>query len=294
MSDDQSTSPSIDSLWDFSDPAASEAKFRELAVSSDAERDPAYHAEIMTQVARAQGLQRDFDGAHTTLDAIEAELSDDTPLLRVRYLLERGRVFNSSGRSEQAVPPFLGAWECAVANRLDYYAVDTAHMLAIAAPPEAQLEWAFRGIEFAEQSADARARGWLGPLYNNLGWTLHDAERYDEALEVFSKALAWREEQGSEPEIHIAKWAIARTLRSLGRYDEALYIQHKLRARLEETGQEDGYVDEELGECLLALGRLDDARPHFANAYRLLSQDPWLKESEPKRIQRLQELGTAR
>ena len=50
-------------------------------------------------------------------------------------------------------------------------------------------------------------------------------------------------------------------------------------------------MDEELGECLLGLGRAADARPHFTLAYARLSQDPWLAEREPERLARLQRLG---
>ena len=55
--------------------------------------------------------------------------------------------------------------------------------------------------------------------------------------------------------------------------------------------REDGYGSEEIGECLLALGREDDARPWFARAAELLSGDAFLAEHEPDRIERLRRLG---
>ena len=48
---------------------------------------------------------------------------------------------------------------------------------------------------------------------------------------------------------------------------------------------------EEIGECLLTLKREDEARPYFAKAYEVLSQDELLVEQEPDRIARLKELG---
>jgi tetratricopeptide (TPR) repeat protein len=75
----------------------------------------------------------------------------------------------------------------------------------------------------------------------------------------------------------------------LKRPAEALSIQREL---LSET-KDDGYIYEELGECLLALGKPEEAQPHFADAYRLLAEDPWLSRDEPGRLQRLQELGAA-
>ena len=84
---------------------------------------------------------------------------------------------------------------------------------------------------------------------------------------------------------------MARTLRSLDRVEDALAIQEELHRELAEAKEEDGYVCEELGECLLRLGRGEEARPHLAKAYELLSRDPWLSENEPERIARLKELG---
>ena len=46
-----------------------------------------------------------------------------------------------------------------------------------------------------------------------------------------------------------------------------------------------------MAECLLALGRGDEARTHFARAYAELSKDQWLAESEPARLGRLAQLG---
>jgi hypothetical protein len=46
-----------------------------------------------------------------------------------------------------------------------------------------------------------------------------------------------------------------------------------------------------MGECLLALGRADEARPHFARAYELLSQDEWFPADEKQRLARMKELG---
>jgi len=80
-------------------------------------------------------------------------------------------------------------------------------------------------------------------------------------------------------------------LRSLGRVEEALTLQQELLREFEALGEQDGYVYEELAECLAALGRDDEARPYFARAYEALSRDPWLADSEPARLERLRTLG---
>ena len=53
----------------------------------------------------------------------------------------------------------------------------------------------------------------------------------------------------------------------------------------------DGYVTEEIAECLLTLGRNDEARPVFARAYAELSADDELQSREPERLERLRVLG---
>jgi hypothetical protein len=68
-------------------------------------------------------------------------------------------------------------------------------------------------------------------------------------------------------------------------------MQQQLLAELAAEGASDGYVDEEMAECLLLLGRADESKLHFAAAYRALSQDEWLKRDEPDRLARLRRLG---
>jgi tetratricopeptide (TPR) repeat protein len=253
--------PDFDSLWDYRKPAETEAAFREL-------------------LARAQGE------ACTAL-----QLGSLPPRVRVRHLLERGRVFNSARQPEQARPLFLEAWEAARAAEEDDYAVDAAHMMGIVEPPAEQLAWGLKALAAAEARAQPRARDWLGSLYNNLGWTYHDLGDWEQALDLFRRGQAWREAKGEARETRIARWAVARCLRSLGRLDEALAIQRELEQENARLGEKDGYVHEELGELLLALDRTDEARPQLVRAHELFSQDPWLSEREPERLARLRRLS---
>jgi tetratricopeptide (TPR) repeat protein len=247
----------------------------------------------LTQIARTEGLQRKFDDAHQTLDRALALLSADLQRAQVRYLLERGRVFNSSRHPEQARPLFLDAWELALAAREDFHAIDAAHMLGIVEPPGEQLAWDRKALALTGRTSDARAKKWLGSLYNNIGWAYHDAGDYTQALEMFQKALSVREEEGKVSEIRAARWCIARAQRSLGQIDTALAAQRELLQEFEQSGETSGYVHEELGECLLALGQSSDAQGYFALAYAELSKNPWLAENEPARLHRLKALGKA-
>lgn len=281
-------SKDFDSLWNYDDPARTEKKFRELLPKM---KEPGPRAELLTQIARALGLQGKFEEAHAVLDEA-APLAAGSPTAQVRLLLERGRAWNSSGQPETARPLFQSAWEQARAAGLDFYAIDAAHMLAIIAPPEGQIEWNQTALALATASTDRRARSWMGSLYNNLGWAYHERGAYEDALDMFERALAYRMAQDNPAALRIARWCIGRALRSLGRYEEALEVQQNLTAEFAEAGAaEDGYVCEEMGENLLALGRGVEAREHFARAYELLSRDGWMAQHETARLNRLRDLG---
>ena len=283
--------PHFDALWDYHNPAKTEQLFLEVLPVAQNDGDDDYLAQLLTQIARAQGLQRKFDAAHQTLDEAMALLSDNTPIAQVRYLLERGRVYNMSQKVDEARPLFKEAWDVAQQHGEDYYAVDAAHMLGICETGDESLLWNERAMEVAEASDHPRAKGWLGSLYNNTGWTYHDMGNYERALTLFEKGLIWRQERQDIIGTQIAKWTVARTLRSMGRVDEALEKQRVLHEENKAMDRPDPYVSEEIGECLLALGQATEAQPHFARAYEALSQDEWLKDKDPERIERLKHLA---
>jgi tetratricopeptide (TPR) repeat protein len=283
--------PDFDALWDYEHPAQTEAAFRALLPQAQASGNLSYTLELLTQVARTQGLQREFAAAHQTLDQVQTLLTTELSRAKVRYLLERGRVLNSSGHPEEARLLFEVAWEQGLACHEDVHAIDAAHMVAIVALPEEKLEWNRKGLALVEHTTDAQAQTWGGSLYNNVGWAYHAQAQYHQALEAFQRALAWRQIQGDPREILIAEWCIARALRSLGQAEEALRMQQALQEEWKSLGGSAGYVEEELGECLLTLERPEEARPYFAQAHVKLSQDPWLVATEPARLERLKGLG---
>lgn len=282
-------SPDFDAWWNFGDPAGTEARFRARLGELEPGHDRDYRLQLLTQVARTQGLQGAFEAAQETLAAVTADNQPPSPVVTVRHALERGRVYNSSGDRARAVPQFRAAYEAAQEAGLDHLAVDAAHMLAIALPGDhEQLQWNHEAMRLAESSPDPRARKWLGSLLNNLAWTHHGAGRFEAALELFEKAQAFREEQGAAEPIRIARWSVARCLRSLGRTQEALAIQEALHAAGLASGDEDGYVHEELAELYLETRGVLAARPHFARAHALLAGDTSV---EPARRERLRLLG---
>ncbi len=282
-------SAEVDALWNFSDPAASERRFR-----TELERWPAGEPQALiltTQIARTQSLSRQFDAAHATLDAIAAALVSAPSHVRVRYLLERGRTFNSAGAPQAAAPLFAQALELAQCGEDEFYAVDAAHMLGIAAPPATRLEWNRKALALAETATDARARNWRAPLHNNIGWTLHERGAYADALAHFEQALREREAQGKPNEIRIARWAVARTYRSLDRRAEAQALQLALAREHAAAGTADGYVFEELAELAAAAGEANAARDWAIKARESLGADPSFRSREPRRLARLDELA---
>ena len=278
----------FDKLWDYQDPAGTEAKFRELLPRAEA-GDPAYLAELLTQIARTQGLQTKFDEGHRTLDRAEAMLSDEMKLPRVRYLLERGRVFNSCGQPDNAMPYFEQAWKLGEEAKLPRYAVDAVHMIAIAKKnPKEQVEWNLRGIAMVD--ADPSQRGWLYAFYNNLGEAYARLGEYEKGLDAFRAMAKLDTDKGNEPELYTLKDQ-SRMLRALGRSAEAAAVLQPALNRLAREQKNDGWISEEHGEILLAQGKPDAARPHFAAAYGLLSNDPWVVRNEPAKLERLRRLS---
>lgn len=281
--------PDFDADWDYSDPVGTEERFRSL-LEEHTDAPAAWRLELKTQIARAQGLQADFEAAHDVLDNVEARLGDRA-VTRVRYLLERGRVFNSAGAPEKARPLFEQAWELARQAGDDQLAVDAAHMVALAVEEtDEELAWNEKALELAENSRNAQARKWLGSLYNNIGWTYHGQERFEEALETFRKGLEWRREYAAEDRrgLRVARWTVGVGLRSLGRNEAALATQRAIAADFED---EDPYNQEELGWCLTALDREEEAREHFQRAYEGLKDDAWVKENQPEKIEKLKAMA---
>ena len=86
----------LEALWDFDDPAGSEKRFRALVERAKATGDPIL-AEALTQLARAQGLQRRFADADRSLDEAEAALRPDDG----RWCV--ARCLRSLGRTEEAL-----------------------------------------------------------------------------------------------------------------------------------------------------------------------------------------------
>jgi tetratricopeptide (TPR) repeat protein len=278
-------SMNIDDYWEYSDPAASEVRFRAALAGAD----PDTRLELQTQIARTFSLRRQFADAHSLLDEIEPRLASAGAAPQVRYLLERGRTYNSGGDPARSRGLFERAWERARTAGLIGLAVDAAHMLAIVTPPDEAARWTRDGLELARASNDAKARALLPALLNNHAWNLHDTGRYEDALAVFREAETEWHLTGRQPQGRIATWSVARCLRSLQRHEEALSLQHELEREWQKAGGADGYVFEEIAENLHALGQGPDAARYYRRAADELAKDPSFARDQPERWQRLLE-----
>jgi tetratricopeptide (TPR) repeat protein len=235
-------------LWDFDDPAGSEARFRALA---DEATGPDAGV-LMTQVARALGLQGRYDEALAVLDGVP----DDDDEVAVRVELEHGRVLRSSNDPVVARAWFDSAFVRADAAGLDELAVDALHMVALTQSGEEQLATTRSALDRARASAAPGAQAWSASLLHNLGMARADAGDWDGALAAFEEALDERRRRTDADATHVARWAVAWALRNLGRRDEALEEQRALKAELDAAGKDDRYVDQELA---LLTGEPDDS-----------------------------------
>ena len=193
----------LDHLWDFDNPELSEQGFREAM--ADEKYDADERAELATQLGRAIGLQGRFEEADALLDAIDGE---DEPTIGIRILLERGRILNSSGHPQMAVPLFEQAAELGDHLGEEFLAVDALHMLAIADADHAEL-WTRSALEYASTAHDPNTRRWMIALHSNLGWILHGSGRLTEALVEFQLAEQWAERVGTPAQQQYAREAIA-------------------------------------------------------------------------------------
>src|SRR4030095_9901757 len=182
----------FDKLWNYSKPEETEKKFMEFLPAAEKQKDKSYLIELLTQIARTQGLQRRFDDAHKTLDRAMKMIKPQHIRPRIRYMLERGRAYNSSNVFDKAREIFLAAYQQAVKYKEGNYAVDAAHMMGIMEKGEESLKWNEIAVKLAEASKDEHARGWLGSLYNNIGWTYFSMKKYDKALELFEKYVEFQ------------------------------------------------------------------------------------------------------
>jgi tetratricopeptide (TPR) repeat protein len=276
-------------LWDFDDLDGSEARLREQLAheTSDLGR-----AEVLTQLARVEGLRGSFEEGDALLDEA-ARLASGAASVDARVDLERGRLRRSSGEPEAARPLFESAYACALDTEQYFLAADAAHMVAlVAGGRDGVVAWTNRGLEIA--TAHDGASYWAASLLNNLGWEHYDAGELDSALDAFERALAARER---DPEntgaIEIALYSVGKTLRALGRSAEAVPLLERALASAYARDHEDGWLHEELAEEYAALGRETEASAQARLAIPMLERDDPSIAEDAERSARLTAISSS-
>ena len=281
--------PNFIKLWNYGKPIETERKFREILPLAETANDPSYLAQLLTQIARTQSLQGKFDEAHAILDRVENMLTPDLKLARVRYLLERGRTFNSSNHQDQAIPLFEEANSIAFSiNEMDL-AVDAIHMIAIAkADPLDQVEWNLKGIEMAKNYPSASA--WLHGLYNNIGESYLLLKDYGNARQYFQSLAELQRQRDGAADILTVK-DIVKATRLSGNPREAIMIIEPVLKKLLDSNDDNGWIREEMAESIFADGEIEKAKPHFLKAFELLSTDDYCIRYEAEKLKHLKAMA---
>jgi tetratricopeptide (TPR) repeat protein len=159
-------------------------------------------AELLTQQARALGLQERFGTGRALLESI-GQAADAA--VRTRVKLEPGRLLNSAGNAAEAVIEFGTA--LARSGGLLFLEIDGLHMLAIADRARSR-ERAAEAIDRVLGAPEDRTRRWLVSLYNNLGRSYSEAGDLDQALAAFLRAQERAERLGAEQQRAWAREAV--------------------------------------------------------------------------------------
>ena len=162
---------------------------------------------MLTQQARALGLQGRFDAGRALLESLGQDAEPVDAAVRTRIRLEAGRLLNSAGNADEAVIEFEEAAALAGSDGLLFLQIDALHMLAIADKARSR-EWAAEAIDRALAAPDDRTRRWLVSLYNNLGCWYSEAGDLDQAMAAFAQAQQWADRVGTEQQRMWAREAV--------------------------------------------------------------------------------------
>jgi tetratricopeptide (TPR) repeat protein len=153
--------------------------------------------------------------------------------------------------------------------------------------PAKQIEWNLAAIKMAEEK---QQHAWLFALYNNIGESYLLLQQYAEAYEMFTKLAALQTARMGSADMYTVKDQ-AKAIRLLGDAAQSLELMQPFLDRLLAESKDDGYIRQEIAEALFALDKHHDAKPHFAKAYELLSQDHYVIQYEAANLERMKALS---
>jgi tetratricopeptide (TPR) repeat protein len=275
--------------------------FDDAAISAHLEDNYSNMSEALAMVARCHLIRGEKEAGRSWLERARGVAREDEPLGWSRYLGVRGRFEWKDEKLDEAKKTFVAMYDYCVEKKLFDRAVDAAHMVAIVAPKEEQETWALKGIKAAEAGG---FDGWLGPLWNNLGWSYEEQGEYPKMLEALRKAREYHYKGAQELPKLIADWAVAKAYRLNNKLTEARELQTKTlewAKKLSAEKPEDAERAEWIGSCKWELGELDAAEGKKESALKLLKEareillkskiEEWGKELLEKLDARIKELG---
>ena len=233
--------------------------FEEIAEETEAAGDNSAFVEAASMRARSHLIVEKKDEGREWLVRAAARAVESDPAGWSRYLGVRGRFEWRDGDNETATNTFREMFDYCGEKELWERAVDAAHMIAITGDQKQKFDWSLKGIEMAEKGG---MDGWLGPLWNNLGWNYYDDERYDEAHDALVNAREYHYKGENELPKLIADYSVAHIMMKQGNLDEAKSEMLKVldwATRLDANGASDavewmGFARWDLGEMAIELG----------------------------------------
>lgn len=264
-----------DNAFDRRDYAKAGELFQKAAEAAQEEGSDSILAEALSMTARSYLIREEGAQGKPWIERAAAVATPDEPRGWSRYLGVRGRFeWKDQKRHAKATATFKEMYEYCLKHQLYSRAVDAAHMVAIAGGPEEQIEWAHKGIKAAESSEEAA--GWLGPLWNNLGWTHDERKDYDNALAALLKAREYHYKGKSDLAKLTADIFVSRAYRMTGDIDQAetwITEAHDWAAELVARHPENqdfherlGNTHEQLGEIAIARGNSAEGIQHLHTA----------------------------
>jgi tetratricopeptide (TPR) repeat protein len=255
--------------------------YEQTATAAAKDHNNCVLAEAYAQIARCYLLEDSLEQCREWLAKAGELTSDNEPLSWSRYLGVRGRLEwqeavkeskNYTPVVENAKRTFIDMYDYCMAHELYERAVDAAHMVAIVGDMDTRLAWGEKGIAAAKKGG---FEGWLGPLWNNHGWNLQEAGRYQESLEALKKARDYHYKAGRELPKLIADWSVGYAFRMVGDLDSATIwmtdVYDRVQAMYDADSSPDntewvGHANREMGEIALARGEKDQALEYFIAA----------------------------
>jgi len=255
-----------DSLFDSRQYDQAREVYLLAADSAAASGDNSSLTEAYAMIARTYLITEKKDEGRPWIEKAAGSAKKEEPLGWSRYLGVRGRFEWQDKELEKATATFKEMYQYCSEKGLHERAIDAAHMVAITGGLDEQVEWGLKGIKEAEAG---NVTGWLGPLWNNLGYTYEDMGKYRESLDAYLKAREYHHKYSDEKSKIVADWAVGHAYRLLGEPDSAAqWITQDMLARFESMGDAEfqGWALKEMGEIALLKSRPDSALTYFTRA----------------------------